>query len=155
MSARGAAVHAAAAADAASASDAAAPGASSAVDAPDGKDGKDGKDSKDGKRRKRKGAADGPAAPTSSDVEFGVSRGVDFTDVTAVINMDLPRGLPTYKHRVGRTARAGQGGTAISMVDEADAADGALLETLSARRASAPGARATKPASNQPRATKP
>ena len=33
--------------------------------------------------------------------------------------MDLPRGLPTYQHRVGRTARAGQGGTAISMVDDA------------------------------------
>lgn len=44
--------------------------------------------------------------------------------------MDLPRGLPTYQHRVGRTARAGQGGTAISMVDDADAADAGLLQAL-------------------------
>jgi len=72
----------------------------------------------DAKKRKRKGGTEPAEAPNATDAEFGVARGVDFCDVTAVINMDLPRGLATYKHRVGRTARAGQGGTAISMVDE-------------------------------------
>ena len=36
--------------------------------------------------------------------------------------MDLPRGLPTYQHRVGRTARAGSEGRAVSIVAERDRA---------------------------------
>mmetsp|Transcript_16867 Transcript_16867/g.37834 ORF Transcript_16867/g.37834 Transcript_16867/m.37834 type:complete len:189 (-) Transcript_16867:97-663(-) len=45
--------------------------------------------------------------------------------------MDLPTSLAVYKHRVGRTARGGQGGTAISMVSpEGD--DISLLESLAA-----------------------
>ena len=91
-------------------------------------DEKDAGGSEGGRKRKRK--VDASSTPTATDAEFGVSRGVDFCDVTAVINMDLPRGLPTYKHRVGRTARAGQGGTAISMVDENEPLDGQLLESL-------------------------
>ena len=80
----------------------------------------------DARKRKR-----GPAKPTATnaDAEFGVSRGVDFTDVTAVLNMDLPTSLAVYKHRIGRTARAGQGGTAISLVSP-DAADEALLAEM-------------------------
>lgn len=66
---------------------------------------------------------------SSADAEFGVSRGVDFTDVTAVLNMDLPTSLPVYKHRVGRTARAGKGGTAISLVSP-EAADESLLREM-------------------------
>jgi len=68
--------------------------------------------------------------PSESDAEFGVSRGVDFCDVTAVINMDLPTGMPIYRHRIGRTARAGAGGTAISMVVEGDNKEDALLAGL-------------------------
>ena len=60
-----------------------------------------------------------------------MSRGVDFTDVTAVLNMDLPTSLAVYRHRVGRTARAGKGGTAISLVSP-EAADEELLEQLHA-----------------------
>ena len=59
-----------------------------------------------------------------------MSRGVDFTDVTAVLNMDLPTSLAIYRHRVGRTARAGKGGTAISLVAEGDEADEALLAQM-------------------------
>ncbi|KAL1523368.1 hypothetical protein AB1Y20_018312 [Prymnesium parvum] len=84
-----------------------------------------------GKAKKKPKAAQ----PSAADAEFGVSRGVDFTDVTAVINMDLPTSLEVYRHRVGRTARGGQGGTAISMVSP-DAADASLLRELHASSAS-------------------
>ena len=80
-----------------------------------------------GKKRKR-GMGKGPEASTA-DAEFGVSRGVDFTDVTAVLNMDLPTSLAVYKHRVGRTARAGKGGTAISLISP-EAADETLLSEM-------------------------
>ena len=55
-----------------------------------------------------------------------MKRNDSFRDVTAVINLDLPASLEVYRHRVGRTARGGSGGTAISMVSP-DGADEALL----------------------------
>jgi ATP-dependent RNA helicase DDX56/DBP9 len=51
-----------------------------------------------------------------SDNEYGVARGVDFLDVACVLNFDLPTSARAYTHRVGRTARAGRGGTALSFV---------------------------------------
>ncbi|KAG8676881.1 ATP-dependent DNA/RNA helicase [Fusarium poae] len=50
------------------------------------------------------------------DKEYGVSRGVDFKKVSAVINFDLPSTAAAYTHRIGRTARAGQTGMALSFV---------------------------------------
>ncbi|UYV76572.1 DDX47 [Cordylochernes scorpioides] len=44
------------------------------------------------------------------------SRGMDLPEVAAVINFDLPKKEEEYTHRVGRTARAGKTGTAISFV---------------------------------------
>ena len=82
-----------------------------------------------GKKRKGKGK-DTSSGTTDADAEFGVSRGVDFTDVTAVLNMDLPTSLAVYKHRIGRTARAGKGGTAISLVQEGDGPDEGLLAEM-------------------------
>jgi ATP-dependent RNA helicase DDX56/DBP9 len=82
-----------------------------------------------GKKRKRGGAASTGAGASAADAEFGVARGVDFTDVTAVLNMDLPTSLAVYRHRVGRTARAGKGGTAISLVSP-ESADEELLEAM-------------------------
>lgn len=81
-------------------------------------------------KRKKKGEKKGAAEVSASDAEFGVSRGVDFCDVTAVVNMDLPSALSIYKHRIGRTARGGKGGTAISMVDENEGPDARLLEEM-------------------------
>ncbi len=42
------------------------------------------------------------------------ARGIDVDDITHVINYDLPKDPETYVHRIGRTARAGAAGTAIS-----------------------------------------
>lgn len=44
------------------------------------------------------------------------ARGIDVLNVTHVYNYDLPRTSTEYLHRVGRTARAGKSGTAISFV---------------------------------------
>lgn len=48
------------------------------------------------------------------------ARGLDIEDVAMVINWDLPNEPEEYTHRVGRTARAGKGGVAISLVTERD-----------------------------------
>lgn len=45
------------------------------------------------------------------------ARGIDVDDVTHVINYDVPHEPETYVHRIGRTARAGKSGVAISMCE--------------------------------------
>ena len=44
------------------------------------------------------------------------SRGIDVPDVDLVVNMELPVETESYVHRIGRTARAGESGAAISFV---------------------------------------
>ena len=44
------------------------------------------------------------------------ARGIDVDGITHVINYDLPNIAETYVHRIGRTARAGASGIAISLV---------------------------------------
>ena len=46
------------------------------------------------------------------------SRGIHVDNVSHVINYDLPQDPEDYVHRIGRTARAGAGGKAISFADE-------------------------------------
>ena len=48
------------------------------------------------------------------------SRGLDITDLPFVLSYDIPEDADTYVHRVGRTARAGKTGTAITFVGEWD-----------------------------------
>ncbi|HET6820459.1 MAG TPA: DEAD/DEAH box helicase [Candidatus Limnocylindria bacterium] len=48
------------------------------------------------------------------------SRGLDITDLPFVLSYDIPEDADTYVHRVGRTARAGKEGTAITFVGEWD-----------------------------------
>ncbi len=48
------------------------------------------------------------------------SRGLDLPEISHVINYDIPEDVETYIHRVGRTARAGRPGTAITFVGQYD-----------------------------------
>lgn len=49
------------------------------------------------------------------------SRGLDIPDLAHVINYDMPTSVTAYVHRVGRTARAGKGGTATTLIEENEA----------------------------------
>jgi len=51
------------------------------------------------------------------------ARGLDIPNVSHVINYDLPEDVETYVHRIGRTARAGKEGVAITLVGEAEVRD--------------------------------
>lgn len=55
-------------------------------------------------------------AKTGRGKDFGVSRGIDFQNVSCVLNFDLPSSSKAYTHRIGRTARAGKSGMALSFV---------------------------------------
>lgn len=57
------------------------------------------------KRKRRRG-----------DASSSLARGIDFTSASTVINFDLPQSSTSYFHRVGRTARAGHSGLALSFV---------------------------------------
>lgn len=48
--------------------------------------------------------------------EYSISRGIDFRNVVCVLNFDLPTSSRSYTHRIGRTARAGKTGMALSLV---------------------------------------
>lgn len=60
------------------------------------------------------------------DSEYGVARGLDFRNVSFVVNVDFPPSPKSYTHRVGRTARGGARGVALSLV-EIESADQAEL----------------------------
>ena len=51
-----------------------------------------------------------------------LARGVDFGHVTLVTHLGLPRDLPTYLHRVGRTGRFGARGLSVLLLAEAEVA---------------------------------
>jgi ATP-dependent RNA helicase RhlB len=58
------------------------------------------------------------------------SRGLHIDDVSHVINYDLPEDCEDYVHRIGRTARAGARGKAISFADEVGALNLEDIETF-------------------------
>ncbi len=86
------------------------------------------------------------------------ARGIDVDGVTHVINYELPNEPESYVHRVGRTARAGAEGSALSFCDPAEQAYLRAIERLTKRplavaggqpshRRDAPHSRAPSPAS--------
>ena len=56
------------------------------------------------------------------------ARGLDIPNVSHVFNYDLPEDLETYVHRIGRTARAGKDGVAVTLVSPAEAKDFAKIQ---------------------------
>lgn len=61
------------------------------------------------------------------------SRGLDISELTHVINVDLPKVAEDYIHRIGRTGRAGLVGTAISLVSADEVGLLSAIETLLGR----------------------
>ena len=68
------------------------------------------------------------------------SRGIDVDDVTHVINYELPNEAESYVHRIGRTARAGASGVAISFCDPGERAHLKNIERFIRRAIPAAGA---------------
>jgi len=58
------------------------------------------------------------------------ARGIDVDDISHVINYDLPQEPESYVHRIGRTARAGASGIALSFCDETERDQLRLIEML-------------------------
>ncbi|GMF24968.1 unnamed protein product [Phytophthora fragariaefolia] len=70
----------------------------------------------------------------ADDEGYGVSRGVDFRDVQFVINVDFPKSVRAYTHRIGRTARGGASGTALSLVSKDDPKEERALKRVQAKQ---------------------
>jgi ATP-dependent RNA helicase RhlE len=58
------------------------------------------------------------------------SRGIDVEEITHVVNYDMPNVPETYIHRIGRTARAGASGIALSFCDHEELGDLRAIERL-------------------------
>ena len=61
------------------------------------------------------------------DGEYGVSRGLDFRGVSFVVNVDLPSSPESYTHRIGRTARGGANGVALTLLDSSNTEEAEML----------------------------
>ena len=48
------------------------------------------------------------------------ARGIDIDDISHVVNFEMPHVAESYVHRIGRTARAGRAGVAISLCDPSE-----------------------------------
>jgi ATP-dependent RNA helicase RhlE len=62
------------------------------------------------------------------------ARGIDVAGITHVINYDLPLEAESYVHRIGRTARAGNTGVAISLFDPMERRQLQAIETVIGQR---------------------
>jgi len=59
-----------------------------------------------------------------------VARGIDVDDISHVINYEIPEDAENYIHRIGRTARAGRKGTAVSLCSVDDISNLRGVESL-------------------------
>ncbi len=59
-----------------------------------------------------------------------VARGIDIDDITMVVNYDVPREAEDYVHRIGRTARAGTEGKAVTLVGGRDQQRFGMIESF-------------------------
>ena len=58
------------------------------------------------------------------------ARGIDVSNVTHVVNFEMPLDAETYVHRIGRTARKGESGIAISLCDPSERDELRAIERL-------------------------
>jgi ATP-dependent RNA helicase RhlE len=89
-------------------------------------------------------ASQGARTKVLSDFKAGVlkvlvatdlgARGIDIADLPVVVNYDLPRSAVDYVHRIGRTARAGADGLAVSFVSADTEAHFRLIEKRQGHR---------------------
>ena len=84
------------------------------------------------------------------------ARGIDIDGITHVINFELPNVPEDYVHRIGRTARAGASGAAISLCDPGEQAYLRGIEALTKRRLEVVEGAPARPAAapNAPNANK-
>ena len=78
------------------------------------------------------------------------ARGIDVDGISHVVNFDLPNVPETYVHRIGRTARAGAEGIAISLCDGEEA--GVRSRYREAHSPVYSGERPSHPSRHEPRA---
>lgn len=65
------------------------------------------------------------------------SRGIDFVNVSCVVNFDMPESTKQYTHRIGRTARANKTGTALTFVLSKDSKQKRILDKIVAKQSKA------------------
>ena len=86
------------------------------------------------------------------------SRGIDVKNISHVVNFDLPVEPESYVHRIGRTARAGAGGVAISFCDASERAALRAIEKLTGMKlqpiGDVPAEAAPRAPQNQPAAAR-
>jgi ATP-dependent RNA helicase DDX56/DBP9 len=68
------------------------------------------------------------------DPETAAHRGIDFSNVTCVINFDMPASVASYIHRAGRTARGGKSGVVVSLIDSQNPKEVELLNQVSQQK---------------------
>lgn len=62
--------------------------------------------------------------------EYGISRGLDFYRVSFVVNFEMPPNAGSYAHRIGRTARGGVKGVALTFVNSKSMVETEILESI-------------------------
>ncbi len=62
-----------------------------------------------------------------------VGRGIDVSNISHIINFDIPEDREDYVHRVGRTGRMGRSGVAFTFVELRQRSDLANIERLIGR----------------------
>jgi ATP-dependent RNA helicase DDX56/DBP9 len=71
---------------------------------------------------------------SAADPETAAHRGIDFSNVTAVVNLEMPASVSNYVHRAGRTARGGKSGVVVTFVDPEKAHEIEMLGKVSKQR---------------------